>query len=113
MWKPVVVIVGENLLLSAAVSMHPPDLHGPGTLRIEIDVLPVRRIFWPVIEALRGRQPSFLPARRRNRKNIEVAISLAHKRQHLSVRRPAVPVRRATLRHSARSSAGNRKKINQ
>src|SRR5438876_10371100 len=103
MRKPVVVIVGEDLLLIAAVGLHTPDLHVSGALGVEIDVLTIGRIFGAVVKSLCGCKTSFITASYGNRVDIKVAIALADEGESLAIRRPAVPVRGSVLGDAARA----------
>src|SRR6266403_4531003 len=98
MRKPVVELVEGHLLLLASISPHPPDLHVPSALAVEINIFPVRRIFRAIIEALGLRQLRLFAACGRNRVDIELLIPLTNESQRLSVRRPPMPVRRRLLR---------------
>ena|SRR5438477_8775367 len=93
--KPIVRIVGGHAFLIGAVGMHAPDLHGAGTLRIEIDVLAIWRIVRSVVQAFGRGQANFFSAGSGNAENIEVAISFTDKGERLAIRRPSVPIRRA------------------
>src|SRR4051794_25550756 len=90
--EPVVVVVRKDLLLLGAVGFHPPDLHMPATLGIEVDVLTVWRVFGTVIETFRSCETRFISAKNRDCVDVEVATALADERQRLSVCRPAMPI---------------------
>ena len=77
MREPVVVVVGGHLLLFAAVGLHPPDLHPPGPLRVEVNEPPVRRVFGAVVEPLGRGQALFRTAGDRNPVDIDVTVPLA------------------------------------
>ena len=47
--------------------MHAPDLHMPGALGIEVNIIPVRRVLRPVVETFSGGQTRLLSAGRGNR----------------------------------------------
>src|SRR5437867_4818266 len=111
MRKPVVVIVVENLLLLAAVSLHAPNLHVPGALRVEINVLTIWRIFRTVVQSFRSCTSSFIASGDGNRVDIKVAVALTNECKSLSVWRPAMPIRRRVLRDSARLATGDRKNV--
>src|SRR5258708_9224931 len=111
MREPVVGIVGEDLRLIAAVSVHTPDLHVAGALGIEIDVLAVRRILGAVVQALGRGQASFFAASDGDAVNIKLAVALPDKRERLPVRRPAMPIRRAGRGEPPWSAAADGQKI--
>src|SRR3984893_11329123 len=94
--KPVIEIVGENLLLLAAIGLHAPDLHMSGAFGVEVDVVAVRRVFGAVIQAFGRGQARLFAARYGDRVNIKVAIALADKGERLAVGRPTSPGRRRT-----------------
>src|SRR5579864_4643175 len=107
MWEPIVVIVGENLLLIAVVGLHAPDLHVPGALGIEINVFAIGGVLRAIVEAFGSGQPSFFPARHRNCIDVKIAVALADEGQCLSVRRPAMPVGGSIFGEAARGSASD------
>src|SRR5205823_1072914 len=51
--EPVVEIIVGDLLLSASVWSHPPDLHSSASRRVEVDVLAVGRVLRAVVESRR------------------------------------------------------------
>src|ERR1700722_18705132 len=111
--KPVIEIIGEDLLLLASVGFHSPDLHTAGALGVEINIFTVRRIFGTIVEAFGGREPCLFSAGRRNRIDIEVSLTLANERQRFTVGRPAVPIRWRLLRDAARRAAGDGNDVDQ
>src|SRR5207247_6694380 len=100
-----------NLLLFASVGSHSPDLHMPGALGVEVNVIPVGRIFRTIVQSLGGRQLLLLAACRGNRVDIEIAVPLADERKCLSIRRPAMPIRRRLLRDASRRAATHHAKV--
>jgi exodeoxyribonuclease VII large subunit len=62
--EPVAKVVGDDLLRLAAVGLHPPDLHPPGAVRVEVDELAVRGELRAVVETP-VRQARLLAAGRR------------------------------------------------
>src|SRR5256885_6407066 len=95
--KPIVVLVGEDLLLLTAICLHPPDLHVACSLRVEINVLTVGRIFWAIVESFCRSEACLVTSGDRNCVDIKVAIALPDKCECLPVRRPAMPVRWCVL----------------
>src|ERR1700687_5546628 len=90
--EPVVVVVGKDLHLLAAVGLYSPNMHVPGALGIEINVLPIRRIFRPIVESRCCRQSLLLATFHWNCVNVKIAVALPNKRQSSSVGRPPMPV---------------------
>ena len=85
MRKPVVEVVGENLLLLAAVRLHPPNLHVPGALGIEIDVLTIGRVFGAIVEAFGSCEARLITAGNRDCVDVEIAIALADEGEGLTI----------------------------
>src|SRR5439155_2017147 len=65
-----------------------------------------------IVQPLGGRQLLLLAARRGNRVDIEIAVPLADERKGLSIRRPAMPIRRGLLRNAPRRAAADRHNVN-
>ena len=65
MREPVVEFVVGELRLLVPVGDHSPEVHAAGAIRVEIDVLPIRRILGAIVEALGGGEPAFRGRRRR------------------------------------------------
>ena len=76
MRKPVVVFVIRQLFLFAAIWFHAPDLHTPAADRIEVNILAVRRILWPIVQSRRGRELNFVSSLDRDAVNVELAVAL-------------------------------------
>src|SRR5258708_37072094 len=81
MREPVIPLVGRKLLLPGAIRAHPPDLHLPGALGVEVDILAVWRVLRSVVEALGRRQTSLRAAIDPDRVNIKFAVALPGERQ--------------------------------
>src|SRR6266446_9957520 len=112
MRKPVVGVVGKYLRLLAPLRFHSPYLHVPRALGIKIDILPVRRIFRPVVEARRGRQSGFFAPGDWNCINVKLAVALPYECQRFPIGRPPVPVGRRILRNSPWCSTTDRHHVN-
>ncbi|PHJ93607.1 hypothetical protein VF09_37305, partial [Nostoc linckia z9] len=102
MREPVAVSIGGQPLQIAAISAHPPDLHGAGAAGVEVNPLTVRRIIRAVIVPLAVRQPPLGSAFGRDRVDIESAVAFAAVGKLCPVRRPAVPVAWHVGRYLAR-----------
>src|SRR2546427_2010449 len=111
MRKPVIPVVERDLLLTRAVRPHAPDLHGAGTVRTEVNPLPVRRVIRPIIEPLRGGQARLAAAGDGNCVNVDLAAALRAVGERPAIRRPAVPVRRSRLRDELRRAAGDGQRV--
>src|ERR1700722_17065772 len=94
MGEPVVVVVTRDLLLSAAIGFHPPDLHQAAPDGIEVDILAVGRVFRAVIEAGSNSPPDLFAPFRGDLVHIELAIAFAAEDHVFSVRGPAMEVGR-------------------
>src|SRR2546429_6933020 len=110
-WKPIVAIAKRDLFLLASIGPHPPDLHVPGALRVEINVFAIRRIFRAIVQSLGSRKLRLLAPGSGNRVDIKFAVPLADERQRFSVRRPPMPVRRRFLRDASGRAAADRHDI--
>src|SRR5262245_48562781 len=88
MWEPVVIFVVENLFLSAAIRLHPPDLHQSRAYRVEVDIIPIWRIFRAIVQAFGRSQASLISATYWNRINIKLAVTLGTICQPLSIWSP-------------------------
>src|SRR5208283_472912 len=111
--KPVVVIVGENLLLLAAVGLHAPDLHVTGALGVEVDIFSVRGVFGTVVLALCRGKAGFFTSCRGNGVDVDFAFAFTDEGERLSVGRPSVPVGRRLLGEASRCSAGDGDDVNE
>src|ERR1017187_567866 len=109
--KPVVEFVEGNLFLSAAISLHAPDLHVAGAFGVEVNVFAVGRIFGAVVEAGSGGEASLAAAGDRDGIDVELAIALADESQRLPVRRPAVPIRGKIGREGGSRAAADRNDV--
>src|SRR5262245_6064572 len=105
--EPVVVFVGDDGFLAAAVGMHAPNFHFSGAVGVEVDVFTVGRILRAVVEAGRGGEALFATAGCGDGVDVELAVALGTIRQRLAVRRPAVPIGRREWRDFARLAAGD------
>src|ERR1700733_15898917 len=70
--KPVVGCTRYNLLLTAAVRVHSPNLHRARAFRVEVNPCSVGRIFWTIVKACGRGQPLFVSAAYGNGVDIEV-----------------------------------------
>src|SRR6266576_270046 len=77
MREPVVEAVVGDLLLTAPVRAHPPDLHPSGARRVEVDVFAVGRVLRPIVQTACGGQTDFVATADRNLANVELVVSLA------------------------------------
>src|SRR5256885_11517533 len=99
---------------TATTEIYTLSLHDalPISLGVEVNVIPVGRIFRTIVQSLGGRQLLLLAACRGNRVDIEIAVPLADERKCLSIRRPAMPIRRRLLRDASRRAAAERQNVN-
>src|SRR6266566_4433969 len=112
-WEPVVIVVGENLLLITAVGLHAPDLHVSGALGVEVNVLAVGRILGTIVETHRGGEACFFSARDWNCVDVEFTVALTDKGEGLAIRRPTMPIRRRIFGYAARLASGDRDDVNE
>ena len=73
----------------------------------------VGRIFRTVVQTLGGGESRLLSSAGRNGVDVEFIVALAHEGQGLSIRRPAMPVRRRIFRDPPGSAAANRHDIDE
>ena len=77
-------------------------------------IISVGRILRAVVQALGGGETCFRSsAARRDGVDVKFIVALADERQRLSIRRPAVPVRRRIFRDAPGSATANRHDIDQ
>src|SRR5262245_19451778 len=113
MREPVVVLVGRDLLLVAAVGLHAPDLHPAGAIRVEVDGFAVGGELWAVVQPLGRRQAFLLAAFGGNAVYVELAVALTAEDERLAVRRPAVPVGWPRRRDELGRAAGDRQRVDE
>src|SRR5271170_1258367 len=92
MREPVLGGVMRYRLRVRTVDVHTPDLHMTGTGRIEVNPISVRRVVRPIVEGSPCSQLLRRAAFCRNRVDVELAVALSGKCEHLAIWRPAVPV---------------------
>ena len=71
MREPIVEFIRSNLLLGAAVGVHPPDLHGATPFGIEVYPLAIGRIIRAVVEPFGRRETFLFAAENREQKDEE------------------------------------------
>src|SRR6185295_14220403 len=101
MRKPICKGIIRELFRISTIGLHPPELHPAAAHGIEVDVFPVRTIFRPIVQPICGGQSFFITASHRYRVYVIVTIARSAVGEGLSVRTPAVPVRRHELRYLA------------
>ena len=111
--EPVVEVVGEDLLLLAAIGLHAPDLHVSSTLGVEVNVFAVRRIFGTVIQSLGRGETDLFATGCGDCIDIKFAVALADEGERLAVGRPTMPVRRRLLRDPAWRSTSDGDDVNE
>ena len=62
MRKPIVELVKSNLFLRASIGMHTPNLHVASAFGIEVNILPVRRIFRAIVQSFCRRKSGLFAA---------------------------------------------------
>src|SRR6267142_4117804 len=90
-------LVRRDLRLLRTIDLHPPDLHRPGPLGVEVDVLPIRRVLRTVVFSSRGGQSLLRAAVNGDGVDVEVAVALRAVRDGPAVRRPPVKIRRRAV----------------
>src|SRR5437870_9910480 len=77
MRKPVIVLVVCDLLLSAAVRLHPPDLHRPATNRVEVDVFAIGTVLRAIVQPFSSRKPDLFATLRGYFIDVKLSISFS------------------------------------
>src|SRR5258705_2821200 len=102
MRKPVVELVGRDLLLLAAVGSHAPDLHRAAALGVEINPAAIGGVVRALVEGFCSREPPLPAAAGSKALNFETAVAVRAINQRLSLRRPARPIRQTGICDSTR-----------
>src|SRR5258705_1926154 len=113
MRKPVVELVGRDLLLLAAVGSHAPDLHRAAALGVEINPAAIGGVVRAIVEAFCSREPRLPAAAGSNAVNVELAVAFGAIDERLSIGRPALPIGRTGVCDATRQAAPGGADINQ